>query len=788
MARRGLRVVKSHAVSNEEYYRQCHANKVERARKSAEYTKSILHPHGGVDESKEDLVSSCATADVTIEHWRAPAQLVMDSMVSASSTARAFGVDMFSLSYRVSAVADTLVIDLFLKPALLLAFPSLTTEIENFTNSWSRLISERSAVLVQKSSAYQNFGRFFVDEFDRQVGVYDTEWGLQKKLIREYLKKDLNTEFHKAGKRPISDKDIARVEAVFSISGMAQRTLTPIPRDNPYTSEIARFVARYNEIKTAMKKYRDFLVASGPSDVEHILLHGCLLKTNDDATNNAGYGKALWNSAKIQFAQAEQEWSPEQRKEKFGLSSLPAYFYSVPFGLKKSGRPSKDGASFYSPKSLTSLWFTQYKNHKQDIEGKTVINTAMGKAVIRSEYGLDCSEDAIQSFFKGKGGFPERNSAVDSFGVLRTECEFVFPSDSLLDVNQQARVTNHGVDGYVVIQWGDKKSDEVAELRFTNFQLPRSIRRGSAKLVLDQEMRAKYRKATSQAERDEILGDVRNYLGDISFKKCADNKWKMSVNVQTTKSSAEPFRGDRSLVASVDVGCKSDGSNLLVVTYGQKDSLDYKTVNYSDEIRNVLSKIHRIDDTTPRINRSISKLPHLTKGQLDEAPVEKAKRAHLKQIKSRLTFKRKKLLEDLHGKMIKDILSTGCGTILVDRVKPGNWRKGGVWSYGVGSLITELIERATSIGVEATESESKHSSHLCMECGKVHIVPKGDDGKKARDVSRPSRETWLCPHCGFMIDNDVNSAESRRRLACGLLPTSVIPPGLEKMRAILKAA
>ena len=242
--------------------------------------------------------------------------------------------------------------------------------------------------------------------------------------------------------------------------------------------------------------------------------------------------------------------------------------------------------------------------------------------------------------------------------------------------------------------------------------------------------------------------DSRHYvhikgIGRLSF---TDTRGILdTANVKVVRIMRNALRHEIQLVCAVDEGLKAiDKRPVIGIDLGVK-----APVTLSNGIQYPPVKI---DDTKhKRMQRKVSRAAKGSKGR------KKAKTLVAKESR-RIAVKRKNAMH----RMTTDVVQNHSANLVIEELQVQNMtRKGGsrkrglnraMLSQSLSEVATQLVYKAESAGGECVKVAPHNTTQMCSHC---HSLPRDPIGLSVR--------TYVCEHCGYTEDRDVNAAKNVRQ-------------------------
>ena len=210
-----------------------------------------------------------------------------------------------------------------------------------------------------------------------------------------------------------------------------------------------------------------------------------------------------------------------------------------------------------------------------------------------------------------------------------------------------------------------------------------------------------------------------------------NGKWILSVGIEC--ESQAPELTDKPM--GIDVGVK----DLAIVAFGE-DQIVFHNINKSKRVRNLnrkKKKVQRAISRKYRTNGSYAK----TKG------IEKYERI-LKTINYKLANIRSNYIHQTTHKLVSMLPMVVCVEDLnVTGMMKNHHLSKAIQEQCLGEFLRQMEYKCAWNGIELVKVDRFYpSSKTCSCCGEI------------KEDLKLSDRTYVCPHCGLVIDRDYNAA------------------------------
>ena len=231
-------------------------------------------------------------------------------------------------------------------------------------------------------------------------------------------------------------------------------------------------------------------------------------------------------------------------------------------------------------------------------------------------------------------------------------------------------------------------------------------------------------------------------IGRLSF---IDTRGAMEHDVKLVRIVRNALRYEIQLVCEVNEELKVvDNRSVLGIDLGVKapitlsNGMQYAPISVDETKRK-------------RMQRKVSRAKRGSNGR-KKAKALLAKESH------RLAVKRRNAIH----RMTTDVVRNRSANLVIEDLKVQNMtRKGGSRKRGLnramreqslGIIATQLVYKAASAGGECVKVAPHNTTQMCSHC---HSLPRESIGLSVR--------IYVCEHCGYVEDRDVNAARNVRR-------------------------
>jgi len=241
----------------------------------------------------------------------------------------------------------------------------------------------------------------------------------------------------------------------------------------------------------------------------------------------------------------------------------------------------------------------------------------------------------------------------------------------------------------------------------------------------------------------ELEGKIKTLI----IRRSRTNKWYACFSVEINK--VLPKKKEIKKIVGIDVGLNS----FLTTNTGEK----IDNPRYLKESEEKLAQIQRWH------SRKKLKSKNRSKSRLKVA-----------RIHERITNQRQDFLHKLSHRLVNNFQLIAFEKLNIEGMKRNKYLAKSISDTSWARFLQQLSYKAEEAGVWAVGVNPKDTTQVCSGCG--NIVPKTLATRKHK-----------CPHCGLIIDRDINAARNILQLALNTVGTTGINAcGVEGLLSTMK--